>query len=82
MHKSNTNSEKIFDNNNENIKTIEKLLQVKISDSSIILYLHYCSEVIIRQYSYVIKKTLPSKSLEKDDKVTPQVVCFISLEHF
>ena len=83
MHKSNTNSEKIFDNNNENIKTIEKLLQVKISDSSIILYLHYCSEVIIRQYSNVTKKkALHSKSLEKVDKVTPQVVCFISLEHF
>ena len=83
MHKSNTNSEKIFDNNNENIKTIEKLPQVKISDSSIILYLHYCSEVIIRQYSNVIiKKALHSKSLEKDDKVTPQVICFISLEHF
>ena len=48
MHKSNTNSEKIFDNNNDNIKTIEKLPQVKISDSSIILYLHDCSEVIIR----------------------------------
>ena len=51
MHKSNTNSEKIFDKNNENIKTIEKLPQVKISDSSIILYLHYCSEVNIHQYS-------------------------------
>ena len=51
MHKSNTNSEEIFDNNNENI--IEKLPQVKIWDSSIILYLHYCSEVIIRQYSKV-----------------------------
>ena len=58
MHKSNTNSEKIFDNNNENIKTVEKLLQVKISDSSIILYLHYCSEVIIRQYSTKIKKSI------------------------
>ena len=80
MHKSNTNSEKIFDNNNENIKTIEKLPQVKISDSSIILYLHYCSEVIIRQYSNV--KIRYSESLEKDDKVTPQVVCFISLEQF
>ena len=61
MYKSNTNSGKIFDNNNENIKTIEKLQQVKIhqviqqviSDSSIILFLHYCSEVIIRQYSNV-----------------------------
>ena len=53
MHKSNTNSEKIFDNNNENIKTIEKLLQVKISDSTMILYLHYCSEVNIHQYSNV-----------------------------
>ena len=53
MHKSNTNSEKIFYNNNGNIKTIRKLPQVKISDSSIIviLYLHYDSEVIIRQYS-------------------------------
>ena len=84
MHKSNTNSEKIFDNNNKNIKTVEKLLQVKISDSSIILYLHYCSEVIIRQYFNVIiiKKVLHSKSLEKDDKVTPQLVYFIFLEHF
>ena len=53
MHKSNTNLEKIFDNNNENIKTIEKLPQVKISDSSIILYLHHCSKVVIRQYSNV-----------------------------
>ena len=53
MDKSNTNSEKIFDNNNENIKTIEKLPQVKISNLSIILYLHHCSEVIICQYSNV-----------------------------
>ena len=53
MHKSNNNSEKIFDNNNENIKTIEKLSQVKLSDSSIILYLHHYSEVVIRQYSNV-----------------------------
>ena len=53
MHKSNTNSEKIFDNNNENIKTIEKLPQVKLSDSSIILYLHHYGEVVIRQYSNV-----------------------------
>ena len=83
MHKPNTNSENIFDNNNENIKIVEKLLLVKISDSSIKLYLHYCSGVIIRQYSNVIKeKALHSKSLEKDDKVTAQVVCFISLEHF
>ena len=53
MHKSNTNSEKIFDNSKENIKTIEKLPQVKLSDSSIILYLHHYSEVVIRQYSHV-----------------------------
>ena len=53
MDKSNTNLEKIFDNNNENIKTIEKLSQVKISNLSIILYLHHCSEVIICQYSNV-----------------------------
>ena len=51
MDKSNTNSDKLFDNNNENMKTIGKLSQVKISDLSIILYLHHCSEVIIRQYS-------------------------------
>ena len=50
MHKSNTNSEKIFDNNDEDIKTIEKLPQVKLSDASIILYLHHSSEVVIRQY--------------------------------
>ena len=50
MHKSNTNSEKIFDNNNEIIKTIEK---VKLSDSSTILYLYHYSEVVIRQYSNV-----------------------------
>ena len=56
MHKPNTNSEKIFDNNNENIKTIEKLPQVKIPDLVIILYLHYCIKVIIRQYSNVKKK--------------------------
>ena len=53
MHKSNTNSEKIFDNNNENIKTIEKHPQVKFSDLSIILYLHHYREVIIRQCSNV-----------------------------
>ena len=53
MHKSSTNSEKIFDNNNENVKTIEKLPQVKTSDSSIILYLNYCSEVIFRLHSNV-----------------------------
>ena len=52
MHKSNSNSEKIFDNNDEDIKTIEKLPQVKLSDSSIILYLHH-SEVVICQYSNV-----------------------------
>ena len=53
MDKSNTNLEKIFDSKNENIKTIEKFPQVKISDLSIILYLHHCSEVIISQYSNV-----------------------------
>ena len=53
MHISNTNSEKIFDNNDEDIKTIEKLPQVKLSDSSIILYLYHYSEVVIRQYCNV-----------------------------
>ena len=37
MDKFNTSSEKIFDNNNENIKTFEKLPHVKLPDSSIIL---------------------------------------------
>ena len=60
MDKPNTNSEKTFDSNNENIKTIEKLPQVKIPDLVIILYLHYCSKVIIRQYSN-LKKKLYSK---------------------
>ena len=53
MDKSNTNSEKVCDNNNKNIKTIERLPQVKISDLSFILYLHHCSGVITRQYSNV-----------------------------
>ena len=53
MGKSSTNSNKLFDNNNEHIKTIDRLPQVKISDLSIILYLHHCSEVIIRHYSNV-----------------------------
>ena len=60
MHKPNTNSENIFDNSNENIKTIEKLPQVKIPDLAIILYLNCCSKVIIRQYSN-LKKKLYSK---------------------
>ena len=53
MGKSSTNSDKLFDNNNENIKTIDRLPQVKISDLSIILYLHHCSKGIIRHYSNV-----------------------------
>ena len=35
MHKSNTNSEKIFGNNDGNIKAIEKLPQVNLSNASI-----------------------------------------------
>ena len=50
MVKSNTNSEKIIDNTNKNIKTIEKLPQIKISYLSTILYLLHCSKFIIRQY--------------------------------
>ena len=46
-------SRKIFDNNNENIKIIGKPPQMKISDLSTILYLHHCSEVVIRQYPNV-----------------------------
>ena len=74
MDKSNTNSEKIFDNNNENIKIIEKLSQIKLSDLSTIifaklspLYLHHCSEFIIRQYfnvkSYKCKVKHATRSL-------------------
>ena len=79
MDKSNTNSEKVFDNNNENIETIEKLPQIKISDLSTILYLHHCSEFIIRQYPNV--KSCNSWALENVDKVTLQVVCFVPLGH-
>ena len=82
MDKSNTNSEKIFVNNNINIKNIEKLPQVKMSDLSIILYLHPSSEFIIRQYSNEKKLEMYCESLEKDDIIIPQVVCFISFEHF
>ena len=46
-------SRQIFDNNNENIKIIGKPRQMKIPDLSTILYLHHCSEVIIRQYPNV-----------------------------
>ena len=53
MDKSNINTEKIFDDNNGNIKSIDKPSQVKISDLSIILNLHHSSEVVIRQYSNV-----------------------------
>ena len=82
MHKSNTNWEKIFDNDNENIKTIEKLPQVKnirfIHNSIfILLQRSYYSSIFQRK-----KLELYSKSLEKDDKGTPQVVRFVSLEHF
>ena len=71
MHKPNTNSEKIFGNNNENIKTIEKLPQVNLLDASIILYLHHYSEVVIRLYSNAKKLEIYSTSLEKDDQLTP-----------
>ena len=53
MDKSNTSSEKIFDNDNENTKTIEKLSQIRISDLSRILHLHCCSKFIIHQYPNV-----------------------------
>ena len=53
MGKSSTNLDKSFDNNNENIKTMERLPQVKILDLPIILYLHHCSEGIIPHYSNV-----------------------------
>ena len=66
MHKSNTNSEKIFDNSDEDIKTIEKLPQVKLSDSSIILYLSCYSSIFQCK-----KLQMYSRSLKKDDKLTP-----------
>ena len=53
MDNANTNTEKISDNKNENIKTIEKPPKIKISDLYAILHLHHCSEVIIRQYPNV-----------------------------
>ena len=51
MGNANTNTEKISDNNNENIKIIEKPPQIKISDLYAILHLHHYREVIIRQYA-------------------------------
>ena len=73
----------MFNNNDANIKTNIVLPQVKISDLFIILYLHHCSQP--SHYSPIIQceklKTYKT-SLENDDKVTPQVVCFIFLEHF
>ena len=62
MDKSSTTSEKVLDNINKNIKTIENLPQIKISDLSTILYLNHCSEFIIRQYPNI-------KTFENDDKV-------------
>ena len=62
MDKSSTTSEKVFHNTNKNIKTIENLPQIKISDLSTILYLNHCSEFIIRQFPNV-------NTLENDDKV-------------
>ena len=62
MDKSSTTSEKVFHNANKNIKTIENLPQIKISDLSTILYLNHCSEFIIRQFPNV-------NTLENDDKV-------------
>ena len=53
MGKSNTNFDKLFDNNNGNIKAIERFPHIKISNLSIILYLLHCSEVVIPQYSNV-----------------------------
>ena len=38
MEKSNTNSKKILDKSNENIRTNEKVPQVKISDLSTVIY--------------------------------------------
>ena len=53
MGNANTNTEKISDNNNENIKIIEKPPQIKRSDLYAILHLHHYREVIIRQYANV-----------------------------
>ena len=53
MNKSNGKPEKIFDNNNENIKSTKKPPQIKISDLSTILYLHHRSEFTICKYPNV-----------------------------
>ena len=78
MHKSNANSEMIFDNNNEkdhrkknqNIRFIDNFMFTLLQE-------RYYSSIFQRN-----KLALYSKSLEKDDKVTSQAVCFISLEKF
>ena len=53
-----------------------------MSDLSIILFLHHVANI---QTSSIFKRKnseMYSESLEKDDKKTSQVVCFIHLEHF
>ena len=49
----------------------------QISDLSIILYLHHCTKLLFVNIPRE-KLEMYSKSLKKDDKVTPQVACFIA----
>ena len=82
MQKSNTKSEKIFSNNNENIKTIEKLPQIKMSDLSITLDLHYWSKVIIDQQSNIKNlKCTVANHWKRMIKWHHRPYVFISWEH-
>ena len=58
MDKSSNNSDKLFDNNNKNIKNIKRLPQVKVLDLSIIQFLNHCDEGIIRQYFNMKRKRM------------------------
>ena len=58
MDKSSNNSDKLFDNNNKNIKNIKRLPQVKVLDLPIIQFLNHCDEGIIRQYFNMKRKRM------------------------
>ena len=58
MDKSSNNSDKLFDNNNKNIKNIKRLPQVKVLNLSIIQFLNHCDEGIICQYFNMKRKRM------------------------
>ena len=79
MHKSNTNSEKIFDNNDEDIKTVEKLPQVKLSDSSIILHNSTISNSSISKTKDFFKKKDEYPSLIISEIIDAEIRGYINV---